>query len=367
MPTLPYDKTEIETLIRAALPCEEGLQRTVIQAMREAVENGGKRIRPILLFETCRCFAARRGETGWKEEAAPFLAALEMIHSFSLVHDDLPCMDNDTLRRGKPTTWYVYGEAMGTLAGDGLVLEALTVAGRAVGQSRHPERAARALAILGEKSGVFGMLGGQSVDVEKTGEHLDATTLDFIYRLKTGALLEAAFMMGAALGGASEAEISCAEQIGRAVSRSRFRTTSSTRPRPRQSSANLCTRMKKIRRRPMFPFLGWKPRERLSDNRVKRQSSAFGSSRARQRHSRRSLLISRTVASEDGESYESIGSNQRTGGHTPHTGSGMGGARVRNPALSDFALRGVGRTSREQSRRRGAHDGHVFELLSAGR
>ena len=217
MPTLPYDKTEIEALIRAALPCEEGVQRTVIRAMREAVENGGKRIRPILLFETCRCFAARRGETGWKEEAAPFLAALEMIHSFSLVHDDLHCMDNDTLRRGKPTTWYVYGEAMGTLAGDGLVLEALTVAGRAVGQSRHPERAARALAILGEKSGVGGMLGGQSVDVEKTGEHLDATTLDFIYRLKTGALLEAAFMMGAALGGASEAEISCAEQIGRAV------------------------------------------------------------------------------------------------------------------------------------------------------
>ena len=217
MPTLPYDKTEIETLIRAALPCEEGLQRTVIRAMREAVENGGKRIRPILLFETCKSFAERRGETGWKEEAAPFLTALEMIHSFSLVHDDLPCMDNDTLRRGKPTTWYVYGEAMGTLAGDGLVLEALTVAGRAVGQSRHPERAARALAILGEKSGVSGMLGGQSVDVEKTGERLDATTLDFIYRLKTGALLEAAFMMGAALGGASEAEISCAEQIGRAV------------------------------------------------------------------------------------------------------------------------------------------------------
>jgi len=217
MPTLPYDKTEIETLIRAALPCEEGLQRTVIRAMREAVENGGKRIRPILLFETCKSFAERRGETDWKEEAAPFLAALEMIHSFSLVHDDLPCMDNDTLRRGKPTTWYVYGEAMGTLAGDGLVLEALTVAGRAVGQSRHPERAARALAILGEKSGVSGMLGGQSVDVEKTGERLDATTLDFIYRLKTGALLEAAFMMGAALGGASEAEISCAEQIGRAV------------------------------------------------------------------------------------------------------------------------------------------------------
>ena len=217
MPTLPYDKTEIETLIRAALPCEEGLQRTVIRAMREAVENGGKRIRPILLFETCKSFAERRGETGWKEEVAPFLTALEMIHSFSLVHDDLPCMDNDTLRRGKPTTWYVYGEAMGTLAGDGLVLEALTVAGRAVGQSRHPERAARALAILGEKSGVGGMLGGQSVDVEKTGERLDATTLDFIYRLKTGALLEAAFMMGAALGGASEAEISCAEQIGRAV------------------------------------------------------------------------------------------------------------------------------------------------------
>lgn len=217
MPTLPYDKTEVEALIRAALPREGRLQHTVIRAMREAVENGGKRIRPILLFETCRSFAEQRGETDWKEEAAPFLAALEMIHSFSLVHDDLPCMDNDTLRRGKPTTWYVYGEAMGTLAGDGLVLEALTVAGRAVSASRHPARAARSLTILGEKSGVFGMLGGQSVDVEKTGEQLDAQTLDFIYRLKTGALIEAAFMMGAAIGGANEAEIGCAEQIGRAV------------------------------------------------------------------------------------------------------------------------------------------------------
>ena len=197
MQSLPYDKSEVEALIRASLPREDGLQRTVIRAMREAVENGGKRIRPILLFESCKCFAEARSERGWKEEAAPFLAALEMIHSFSLVHDDLPCMDNDILRRGKPTTWYVYGEAMGTLAGDGLVLEALTLAGKAVAASKHPERAARALAILGEKSGVFGMLGGQSVDVEKTGESLDATTLDFIYRLKTGALLEAAFMMGA--------------------------------------------------------------------------------------------------------------------------------------------------------------------------
>jgi farnesyltranstransferase len=126
-------------------------------------------------------------------------------------------MDNDILRRGKPTTWYVYGEAMGTLAGDGLVLEALTLAGKAVAASKHPERAARALAILGEKSGVFGMLGGQAVDVEKTGESLDAATLDFIYRLKTGALLEAAFMMGAALGGATEEELRLAEQIGAAV------------------------------------------------------------------------------------------------------------------------------------------------------
>lgn len=217
MQSLPYDKSEVEALIRASLPREDGLQRTVIRAMREAVENGGKRIRPILLFESCKCFAEARSESGWKEEAAPFLAALEMIHSFSLVHDDLPCMDNDILRRGKPTTWYVYGEAMGTLAGDGLVLEALTLAGKAVAASKHPERAARALAILGEKSGVFGMLGGQSVDVEKTGESLDAATLDFIYRLKTGALLEAAFMMGAALGGATEEELRLAEQIGAAV------------------------------------------------------------------------------------------------------------------------------------------------------
>ena len=257
MQSLPYDKSEVEALIRASLPREDGLQRTVIRAMREAVENGGKRIRPILLFESCKCFAEARSESGWKEEAAPFLAALEMIHSFSLVHDDLPCMDNDILRRGKPTTWYVYGEAMGTLAGDGLVLEALTLAGKAVAASKHPERAARALAILGEKSGVFGMLGGQSVDVEKTGESLDAATLDFIYRLKTGALLEAAFMMGAALGGATW------------VLRSRFGTIFWMRRRVRRNSENRCTRTKKIRRRPMSPCTAWRARKRRSDSRAR--------------------------------------------------------------------------------------------------
>lgn len=159
-PTLPYGKTEIEVLIRAALSHEEGLQRIVIRAMREAIENGGEHIYPILLFKICRCFVARCGETDWKEEAAPFLAALEMIHGFLLVHGDLPCMGNDTPRHGKPTTWYVYDEVMGTLTGDELVLEAPTVVGRVVGQSHHPKRAARMFAILGEKSGVGGILGG---------------------------------------------------------------------------------------------------------------------------------------------------------------------------------------------------------------
>jgi len=209
-------KEAVEVILQSFLAEEKGFDRTGREAMNYSLMAPGKRIRPILVGEA---FSLCKGEE--EEVLLPvlhsFMAAIEMIHSFSLVHDDLPCMDNDILRRGKPTTWYVYGEAMGTLAGDGLVLEALTLAGKAVAASKHPERAARALAILGEKSGVFGMLGGQSVDVEKTGESLDAATLDFIYRLKTGALLEAAFMMGAALGGATEQELRLAEQIGAAV------------------------------------------------------------------------------------------------------------------------------------------------------
>lgn len=216
MSDFSYDTAEINRLILSFLPEEDGMQRTVIRAMNEAVRNGGKRIRPILMYETCRLFADACGEErdSWMRDVAPFMAAIEMIHTFSLIHDDLPCMDNDTLRRGKPTTWYTYGEAMGTLAGDALMLEAMYVAGKCAAASENPQRASEAVRILGEKSGIRGMLGGQSVDVEETGKPLDEKQIDFIYRLKTAALIEASFMIGAVLGGATAHETEIAEEIG---------------------------------------------------------------------------------------------------------------------------------------------------------
>ena len=214
-----YDVTEINEILGSWLPEVKGLQTTVGKAMNEAMENGGKRIRPIIMYETCRMFAEACGEEkeAWISDIAPFMAAIEMIHTFSLIHDDLPCMDNDTLRRGKPTTWYTYGEAMGTLAGDGLMLEALYVAGKSAAESTNPSVSARAMEILGEKSGIRGMLGGQSVDVEMTGKPLDREQLDFIYRLKTAALIEASFMIGAEIGGATAKEVEEMEKIGRNV------------------------------------------------------------------------------------------------------------------------------------------------------
>lgn len=216
MAEYPVDLAEINGLIEPYLPKTSGFQGTVNKAMNEAVLNGGKRIRPALMYETCRSFAEACGEERdqWINDIAPFMAAMEMIHTFSLVHDDLPCMDNDTLRRGKPTTWYTYGEAMGTLAGDGLMLEAMYLVGKCAADAENVRRAARAIEILGEKSGLRGMLGGQSVDVEETGKPLDDKKLDFIYALKTAALIEASLMIGAVIGGASNHETEIAEQIG---------------------------------------------------------------------------------------------------------------------------------------------------------
>ena len=216
MSAFRYDSSEINQLILEYLPKKKGLQETVIRAMDEAVENGGKRIRPILMYEMCRCFAEACGEEreSWIGDIAPFMAAMEMIHTFSLIHDDLPCMDNDTLRRGKPTTWYTYGEDMGVLAGDALVLEAMYIVGRCAANSSDPSRAGEAIQILGEKSGIRGMLGGQAVDVEETGKPLTEEQLEFINRMKTGALIEASLMIGAVIGGATAREAEIAEKIG---------------------------------------------------------------------------------------------------------------------------------------------------------
>ena len=202
---------EVETVVERYLPKEEGHQKTIFEAMNYSVRAGGKRLRPMLMEETYRLF-------GGKEQAVePFMAAMEMIHTSSLIHDDLPCMDNDELRRGLPTTWKKFGYDMAVLAGDALMIYAFETASKAFAMTQYPERAAKAIGILAEKTGIYGMIGGQVVDVELTGKPIPQEKLDFIYRLKTGALLEASMMIGAILGGASEEEIRRVEEIAAAV------------------------------------------------------------------------------------------------------------------------------------------------------
>ncbi len=191
---------EIEAVLKKYLPKEEGYQKTVLEAMNYSVLAGGKRLRPMLMFETYRLF----GGSGRIIE--PFAAAIEMIHTYSLVHDDLPAMDNDEYRRGKKTTHAVFGEAMGILAGDALLNFAYETAAEALTMEEGTKTAGKAFVILAKKAGVYGMVGGQTVDVESEGCDISKEKLDFIYRLKTGALIESAMVIGAVLAGAKEDE-----------------------------------------------------------------------------------------------------------------------------------------------------------------
>ncbi len=199
-----------EEIIRDFLPPEEGRQRVVMEAMNYSVLAGGKRLRPLIMYETWKMFG------GSTDTIRPFMAAIEMIHTYSLVHDDLPAMDNDEYRRGNLTTHAKYGHALGILAGDGLLNYAFETAAAAFKRGQDTEelmRTAKALQILGGKAGVHGMIGGQVVDVEAAGQSIDEEKLLFIYELKTGALLEASMMIGAVLAGASDEEIKIVEQI----------------------------------------------------------------------------------------------------------------------------------------------------------
>ncbi len=191
---------EIEEILKKYLPEETGFQKTVLEAMNYSVTAGGKRLRPMLMQETYRMF----GGSGRVIE--PFMAAIEMIHTYSLVHDDLPCMDNDEYRRGRKTTHAVYGEALGILAGDALLNYAFETAAGALSLELN-ERTAHAIQVLAEKAGIYGMIGGQVVDVESEGQAVSKEKLDFIYRLKTSALIESSMMIGALLAGASKEEV----------------------------------------------------------------------------------------------------------------------------------------------------------------
>lgn len=199
---------EIEAILDEYLPAVEGHQKQIMEAMAYSVTAGGKRLRPMLMQETFRLFG------GEGKVVEPFMAALEMIHTYSLVHDDLPAMDNDEYRRGRKTTHVVYGEAMGILAGDALLNYAFETAVKAFDIA--PEKSlqiGKAFKILAEKAGIYGMIGGQVVDVASCGKGLDEAMLNFIYELKTGALIESAMMIGAVLAGATQEQVRTVEKI----------------------------------------------------------------------------------------------------------------------------------------------------------
>lgn len=204
---------EVNNIINKYLPKEEGFQKKVIEAMNYSVMAGGKRLRPLFMMEAYKMFAKDDKNTDALER---FMAAIEMIHSYSLVHDDLPDMDNDEYRRGRKTTHVVYGPAMAILAGDGLLGYAYEVASYGFNECNDYKDVANALKVLARKPGLYGMLGGQAVDVEndKNNIALDKDMLDFVYRLKTSALIEASLCIGAILGGASDEEILEMEKVG---------------------------------------------------------------------------------------------------------------------------------------------------------
>ena len=190
-----------EEVLEKYLPAEQGAAKTVIEAMNYSVRAGGKRLRPMFIAQVCMMYGGRR------ELAEPFMAALEMIHTYSLVHDDLPCMDNDEYRRGRKTTHAVYGEGMAVLAGDGLLNYAYETALRAFTQAKNEQETqavVSAMEILAGGAGIYGMVGGQCADIEaeEQPQRVSAALLDYIHEHKTACMIESGFMIGAVLAGA---------------------------------------------------------------------------------------------------------------------------------------------------------------------
>jgi len=208
----------VEEILTTFLPEEGSTQKTIFEAMNYSLLAGGKRIRPILMEEAYKMFSQKNGVSTNAIHA--FMSAMEMIHTYSLVHDDLPAMDNDEYRRGKKTTHAVYGETMGILAGDALLNYAFETAADAFADEEVNVSYLKAYQVLAKKAGAYGMIGGQVVDIETEDmsvEQVSLARLTYIFELKTAALLEASLMIGAILGGASEEEIAAMECIGRRV------------------------------------------------------------------------------------------------------------------------------------------------------
>ncbi|WP_419741996.1 polyprenyl synthetase family protein [Paraclostridium dentum] len=191
----------IEDLLNEYMPKVEGSQKTIFDSMNYSLKAGGKRLRPILTLEACKLVG------GNEKDAYPFAVAIEMIHTYSLIHDDLPALDNDDLRRGRKTNHKVYGEAMAILAGDGLLNYAYEIMLRESLSKGEPEKYLKAINEIAKASGIYGMIGGQVVDIESEGKSIDMEKLDFIHMNKTAAIIIGCMRAGAIIGGASEEEL----------------------------------------------------------------------------------------------------------------------------------------------------------------
>lgn len=191
----------IEDLLNEYMPKVEGYQKTIFDSMNYSLKAGGKRLRPILTLEACKLVG------GNEKDAYPFAVAIEMIHTYSLIHDDLPALDNDDLRRGRKTNHKVYGEAIAILAGDGLLNYAYEIMLRESLSKGEPEKYLKAINEIAKASGIYGMIGGQVVDIESEGKSIDMEKLDFIHMNKTAAIIIGCMRAGAIIGGASEEEL----------------------------------------------------------------------------------------------------------------------------------------------------------------
>ncbi|MCI1991190.1 MAG: polyprenyl synthetase family protein, partial [Oscillospiraceae bacterium] len=202
----------VEDALRKYVPEVSLMQSGLFRAMRYSLLAGGKRIRPVLVLEFC-------GLCGGDQEAAlPFACAVEMIHTYSLIHDDLPCMDDDGLRRGKPSNHVVFGEAQALLAGDALLTMAFeTMLSPESVKGVGAERAADAAGILAKAAGAYGMAGGQAIDLMSEGKKVSEETLQKMDECKTGALIRAAAKMGCALAGADSGQIRAADEYAAAI------------------------------------------------------------------------------------------------------------------------------------------------------
>lgn len=191
----------VEELLTRYMPEESGYQKTIFEAMNYSLKAGGKRLRPILTLEACKIVG------GNEEDAIPFAVAIEMIHTYSLIHDDLPALDNDDLRRGRPTNHKVYGDAMAILAGDGLLNYAFEIMLKESIGKENPSKYLKAINEIAKASGVYGMIGGQVIDIESEDKRIEMEKLDFIHLNKTAAIIVGCMRAGAIIGDASDEQL----------------------------------------------------------------------------------------------------------------------------------------------------------------